>query len=71
MSEQRQMLPVWFFIGLNLFMYGVIIFASGLYEFSRPTDIVLANLHAPVWWGGIMVVVGGVYIVKFRPRGGS
>jgi hypothetical protein len=28
---------------------------------------VLANLHAPVWWGGLLIVLGGVYCGTFRP----
>jgi hypothetical protein len=41
---------------------------SGLVNWSHPTDVVLANLHAPVWWGGLLVVLGGSYCWIFRPR---
>ena len=27
----------------------------------------LTNLHTPVWWGGLLAVLGLFYIVKFRP----
>jgi hypothetical protein len=27
----------------------------------------LAYLHAPVWWGGGLAVLGTFYLVKFRP----
>lgn len=62
------MLPVWFFIGLNLLIYGVAIFASGIYELSHPPSTVLANLHPEIWWGAIMAIIGGLYVYLFMPR---
>jgi hypothetical protein len=66
--SQRVMIPVWFFVGLLLEAYGVLIFASGLAEWSHPAPTVLAGLHAPVWWGGFMALVGAIYIVVYWPR---
>ena len=67
MSEKHHIIQVWFFVGLLLLVYGVMIFVSGLTEWSNPPDTVLANLHAPVWWGALLMVLGGVYCVMFRP----
>jgi len=67
MSENRHIIPVWFFVGALLFVYGVLIFASGLTEWSHPPDTVLAGLHAPVWWGFLMAIVGAAYCWLFRP----
>jgi hypothetical protein len=68
MSERHHIIPVWFFVGLLLLIYGALILASGIAEWQNPPPTVLANLHAPVWWGGLMVVLGGTYINMFRPR---
>lgn len=68
MSEGRNIIPVWFFVGVLLLIYGLMIVVSGLAEWSQPPDTVLANLHAPVWWGAVMVSIGGVYVWKFFPR---
>lgn len=69
MSEERRMIPVWFFAGILLFIYGILIFITGLAEWSHPPATVeLSNLHAPVWWGAIMILMGGFFIQKFRPR---
>ncbi len=65
--REHHIIPVWFFIGVQLLIYGVLIFASGLLEFSHPPDTVLANLHAPVWWGALLIVIGGIYVYLFRP----
>jgi hypothetical protein len=64
----RDLIPVWFFVGLLLGVYGLLILASGLAELSHPPATVLANLHAPVWWGAVMLVVGAAYCFAFRPR---
>ena len=67
MSEKHHIIPVWFFVGLLLLTYGVVIFVTGLREWSNLPDTVLANLHAPVWWGGLLIVLGAVYCGIFRP----
>ncbi|HXH48043.1 MAG TPA: hypothetical protein VNM47_01595 [Terriglobia bacterium] len=68
MSEERHMIPVWFFVGILLFIYGLLIFVTGLAEWSHPpANTELAHLHAPVWWGAIMVVMGAVFVKLFRP----
>ena len=67
MSEKHHIIPVWFFVGVLLLIYGVLILASGIYDWSTPGDVVLANLHAPVWWGGLLVVLGIIYCAMFRP----
>ena len=69
MSEKHEIIPVWFFVGVLFLMYGVLIFISGLAEWSNPPDTVLANLHAPVWWGGLLIALGAVYVGSFRPKG--
>ena len=68
MSDKHQITPVWFFVGLLLLIYGALILASGLAEWRNPPPTVLAELHAPVWWGGLMVALGIAYVIMFRPR---
>jgi len=71
MSDKHHIIPVWFFVGLLLLTYGALIVASGIAEWRNPPATVLANLHARVWWGSLMVVLGGGYIIAFRPRRSS
>jgi len=63
------MIPVWFFAGLLLAIYGGLILASGIVEWSHPPATMLAELHAPVWWGALLVVIGGIYVALYWPRG--
>jgi len=62
------MIPVWFFVGVILLIYGIIIFATGIYEFSSPPPTVLANTHPAVWWGALLTVIGGIYVYLYMPK---
>jgi hypothetical protein len=68
MSEGQRMIPVWFFVGVILLIYGVLILTTGLYEFSHPSSTVLANLHPAVWWGALLTILGGIYVYLHLPR---
>jgi len=70
MHGKAHSIPVWFFIGVLLLIYGVLITGQGIYHwFSPPAQqVVLGNLHAPVWWGALLIVLGAVYVIKFPPR---
>jgi hypothetical protein len=67
MTEKHEIIPVWFFVGVLFLVYGVLIFISGLAEWSHLPNTVLAEKHAPVWWGGLMIILGILYCGKFRP----
>lgn len=62
-------ISIWFFNGLLLTAYGLMIGSYGVYELirGRTAPVVLANLHAPVWWGGGMLILGLFYCFKFAP----
>lgn len=62
-------ISIWFFIGVLLTIYGALIFGYGVSELvtGQTANVVLANLHAPVWWGGLMLALGLFYGVRFRP----
>jgi hypothetical protein len=66
----RGHIQIWFFSGILLLTYGVLITGTGIWELSHPlaNPPVLNDLHAPIWWGAIMTVAGLLYVVRFRPR---
>ena len=66
--EKHHMLPVWFFVGIILLVYGLLILATGIYELSHPPGTVLSSLHAAVWWGALLCVIGAIYVYLFTPR---
>jgi len=63
-------IPIWFFIGVLLVIYGAMICGYGCYEMSTgsyPPGVQLTELHTPIWWGGILGLIGVFYVIKFRP----
>ena len=65
-SSTERSLSIWFFVGLLCLGYGLVLTATGIYEFSHPLPdtIILQNLHATFWWGLLMTVFGTVYTVR-------
>jgi hypothetical protein len=70
MQQNSGFISIWFFIGTLLTLYGILITASGVYElFSPPQNPpVLANLHAGIWWGAVLLIIGLVYFIRYFPR---
>jgi hypothetical protein len=66
----RGHIQIWFFSGILLLIYGVLITATGLWGLSHPlaNPPVLNDLHAPIWWGAMMTAAGLIYVLRFRPR---
>ncbi len=62
-------LSIWFFIGLSLAVNGAVICATGIYElFSPPAHpVVLFSLHANIWWGGLLLLLGAFFARRFSP----
>jgi hypothetical protein len=70
--ESEHQIPIWFFIGALLGIYGIIILLTGVYLaiFPPPPEqqVVLSRLHADIWWGAMMTVLGAFYCIRFRPK---
>jgi hypothetical protein len=62
-------ISIWFFIGVSLLFNGVLILAAGIYQYLQPpeTPTVLFNLHAGIWWGAILTLIGAIYCLLYRP----
>jgi hypothetical protein len=62
-------ISIWFFIGISLLVNGALIFGAGLYELIHPPQypVVLHQLHASIWWGGMLLSAGIVYCYRFSP----
>jgi hypothetical protein len=70
MDIYKNAISIWFFIGIILVVYGILILGAGIYYWIVPpaNPVVLYKLHAGVWWGAGLFVLGLVYVLKFRPR---
>jgi hypothetical protein len=62
-------ISIWFFIGISLFVNGLLICGAGVYEFLHPPQNpeTLFQFHANIWWGGVLFLAGAGYCIGFRP----
>ena len=63
-------ISIWFFIGMILLIYGITIFVAGIYELFNPSfgsGVVLQQLHSSIWWGALLIIIGLIYLIKFKP----
>lgn len=62
-------LSIWFFTGICLAVNGALICATGIYEvFSPPSNqVVLSNLHANIWWGAVLLLLGLYFSIRHSP----
>ncbi len=52
-------LPIWFFVGVILLTYGLLIMGAAL--FMEPRATVLAETKPGLWWGAVLVAAGGLF----------
>ena len=67
MSKETHMLPIWFFIGVLLTIYGVIILVMAVLDFSQTSQAVLAEYHPGLYGGVLLILLGGFYTFWFWP----
>jgi len=69
-SGDKQAISIWFFIGALLVVYGVLIMGAGVWDLFSPSGLpqAMGHLHATIWWGGLLVILGGVFCHTHWPR---
>jgi hypothetical protein len=62
------MYSIWYFVGLLILVYGILILGAGIADFISPPPqpLVLAQLHMSIWWGALMILLGAAYARVFR-----
>ena len=61
-------LSIWFFCGILLLAYGVVLVITGMLELHHPPATTLAELHPTLWWGLLMTILGAFYTIRFWPK---
>lgn len=66
----EKMISIWFFIGLLLVAYGIIILGAGIYDYLNPVKntVVLSDLHAGIWWGVLILGLGLYWAITEAPK---
>jgi len=71
MHDHEKQIPIWFFIGTLLAVYGLLIGGYGLFTWGSPPPPKMPEqiykLHAPVWWGFMLAALGLFYVIRFWP----
>lgn len=71
MSEKREGLKtIWYFVGIVLTVMGALVLIAGIFDAFRSVSAktVLADLYPGIWWGGLMVVTGLIFLIKNKGK---
>jgi hypothetical protein len=61
-------LPIWFFVGLILLVYGLLVLVGNFT--GTPRVSVLSETKPGLWWGAIITLAGGVFLgIGLKARG--
>ena len=68
----RAKLSIWFFCGILMLAYGLVLVITGIVELHNPppNEVLLPwleSLHPTLWWGLVLTAFGGFYSVRYRP----
>jgi hypothetical protein len=68
--DAKHQVPIWFFVGGTLLIYGLIIVGVGICSLIWPSlepGITAASGRVAVWWGGWLTAIGTFYVVRYWP----
>lgn len=70
--QEKAELSIWFFCGILVLAYGLVLVITGLAELHHPppNEVLLPwlqPLHPTLWWGAVMAVLGGIYTFRYWP----
>ncbi len=64
MTERKEMLSIWVWVGLVLGVYGFLVTGMGIYYVFRPETLTATHdLNPSLWWGAVMTVTGIVFFL--------
>ena len=69
-ENTKKMISIWFWVGLVLTVYGVVIAATGVYYVFNPAAItgkIGGNVN--LWWGAVMLGSGLLFMLLGRLEG--
>ncbi|MEO8854481.1 MAG: hypothetical protein ABI359_11930 [Ginsengibacter sp.] len=59
---------IWFFVGIMLGIYGPIVLIANLPVFAGESPhVVLERLHAGIWWGILLTLIGALFLYLHWP----
>ena len=70
MATEREPLPIWFFVGLILVVFGAVVLGAGLMVDTPERVVRVTALSPSVWWGGCMIGAGALFLAAGLRREG-
>jgi hypothetical protein len=69
----KHSISLWFFIGLLLTVYALLILGAGISQIvtGSTTGITLPQLHINIWWGIGMLPLALSFVIKDWPKRGN
>jgi hypothetical protein len=66
--EPKEMMPIWYFVGLMLTAMGLVVLAAAITNYMSPParQTVLSHLHLDLWWGMVMIAAGVLFFFMNR-----
>ena len=59
---------IWFFVGIMLAIYGPIVLIANIPAIAGVSPhVVLENLHAGIWWGILLTLLGALFLYLHWP----
>jgi hypothetical protein len=71
MADKKEGLKtIWYFVGIVLTLMGALVMLAAIIDLfsSVPPKTVLGNLHPGLWWGGLMLLTGIIYLFKNKDK---
>jgi len=67
-KPEKDRISIWLWVGIVLLTYGCLVLGTGLYHLLEPPATVLGNLRPGIWWGGLMMIAGLLFLLADRRR---
>ena len=69
-NKKEGLKTIWYFVGIVLTLMGALVMLAAIIDVFSPVPVktVLANLHPGLWWGGLMILTGVIYLLKNKGK---
>ena len=67
-TETTKMKSIWYVVGLMMLVMGGLVFVAGILNLVNPPaqKTILSEIHPEIWWGGIIILFGGILFFSHR-----
>ena len=69
-NNKEGLKTIWYFVGIVLTLMGALVMLAAVIDLFRstPPRTVLGDLRPGLWWGGLMILTGVIYLLKNKDK---